>query len=294
MRVYLKNIDQPKENKVQYKTLDLAWIHTDNQKILDELYVEGFIYFDTIGKKSNLEGFEFTKRNWDKIFFDKGWKYYEFFLSLCLKFIFVTYSDDIGYFDSIVGEHLNSKNNLCIKLKIKNYPSRDKGFVFYEITLLKKDFDLHNFKIGDEIPIMRDVENNAYVKVNYDKLDLMLKEKIKNKVINFGDYGIIIDIKIEFNNFFKKDFTTIYYSYNNTQTLKLAILSKDKYNLCKDKLIIGTKIFLKLTQSGFKTWDWDKQLEYYNETKIIENYNLERPVQISSSNLQDYIDSAEK
>lgn len=278
MKVYFKLEDIPKDVKIKPKNLSYAWIHIENLENLNYFYNLGYIYFDIIGKKDNINSFELCTKDFKRLEINFGEKYFDFLKEICEKFVYVQYSSDVGYFVEFIEEYYNTKNNLCVKIKIKVY-TEDKKCRYFDISFLKTEYDLLNFVEDDIIPIKRN-ENTDKGNIVVDYVELNLNKNIyisrkDNKEYKFDlDFGIITDIKIEFNKFFNKNLTTIYYSYGKIENLKLSILEIEKFKYFKLK--IGDTIYLKLTLKGFKTWDCEKQLFNYKSKLEFETNNKDK------------------
>lgn len=269
MKVYLKSEDIAKENKIPIKNLNFAWIHKDNQEILNELYTQNLIYFDIIGKKDNIEGFEFTNKNYEKIYFDKTSKYFDFLNNICNTFVYVQFKEGFAYFVEYLEneDYLNANNIKCVKIKIKTM-YRNQNYIlqnnFYNVSLTKKDFENLKFELDMPIPIKRtNSDNTGNIIIDY----IRFKNLYFNlEDIYLEDLGIIEKIEVEYHNYFKQNLKTIYYNYKGSSGHKFVILSYCIMDFKICDLKVGDKIYLKLNDKGFRVWDNKKQLQILKES----------------------------
>lgn len=272
VKVYLKSEDEPKDNKIKCKNLNLAWLHIENQEYLSELYNLGFIYFDIVGKKETISGFEFTTKNFKKTYYDISSKYFNFLKDICEKFVYKKYSSEIGYFKRFIKYDLEDKY-ATIEIEVRF--DRTKIHT-YDVNILKNYYEKLNLMVDDEIPIKRDEGESSIIILNNEKFN---EDYNKNYVYDLSsNYGYIISIEPYLN-----DKSKLFYKYQNKFIFNCIIQNSD---IMKFQFKKGVKVYLK--GDKFKSFDYIEQSK--RPLEFIEDFKpYSAKLKGVSTNLNSYI-----
>lgn len=174
----------------------LAWELDPFKSLLADLLNKHVKYFKIEGVKDNIQHFKMSveELEWNKaktlnrpkfseFIINPSDKEFEILKKLVIKFVYVEYSEEIGYFEDIKE---TIKGNLGLPTHIINYKVyKKKGDrVFcdgFEGKIGKYYFDkYYKFQKGDAIPLRRDLDNmNLYI--DYNELNKIYSVPQKSK-----------------------------------------------------------------------------------------------------------------